>query len=494
MAVTERYPAQPEILRYLQHVADRIDLPRTSASTPEAPPSRRRAGRRVDSTEGGERPRRRSSSSRPSGACPRPIFRDFRADDFEGSAYTPAGGRTEPVDFAGKRVGIIGTGSSGIQAIPVIAEQAAQLTVFQRTAQFVPAPNGPLDRSWADVEGQLPGLHRRAGTPGPGCPYVRKTNVARERRGRRRPTTRRLGPGGFRSCRVVRRIAHRRGGQRRPLISSAPRSRDRHGPRIADDAEAADYPFGAKRVPLDTDYYETFNRPNVRLVDDADRSSGSRRPDQDLRRPPRPGRDRVRHRVRRANRTASVPWTSRAATAGSWRRRMAQGPGDLPWADRPGVPEPSDDCRAGQPIGAVQRAGGDRTERRVDRRLQRDGCAGRGADIDGGDRADGRRLDHARAGGREPDAPTRRPLPGTWGPTFPANPDCFFPIWGASDVYRQKCDEIAVPGTRGSSGSDTTGPTTPQRHWTEGGSMAFDEATAAPLSGGPRAVESPLHR
>ena len=77
---------------------------------------------------------------------------------FQGDVYHTSQWPHDPVDFAGKRVGLIGTGSTGIQAVPVIAEQAGHLTVFQRTAQFtLPAQNHPLDAEYvADVEGQLP--------------------------------------------------------------------------------------------------------------------------------------------------------------------------------------------------------------------------------------------------------------------------------------------------------------------------------------------------
>ena len=73
-------------------------------------------------------------------------------DRFKGKVYHTGHWPHEPVDFTGQRVAVIGTGSSGIQAVPVIAEQAKHLTVFQRTANFsIPAHNGPLTaekRDW----------------------------------------------------------------------------------------------------------------------------------------------------------------------------------------------------------------------------------------------------------------------------------------------------------------------------------------------------------
>ena len=83
--------------------------------------------------------------------CHLPIDRFDGIDVFEGSNITPDSGHT-PVDFSGKRVGIIGTGSSAIQSIPIIAESAAHLTVFQRTANYsIPAHNGPIDEAYARI-------------------------------------------------------------------------------------------------------------------------------------------------------------------------------------------------------------------------------------------------------------------------------------------------------------------------------------------------------
>ena len=79
----------------------------------------------------------------------RPDFEGL--DDFRGGWYHTGYWPHEGVDFSGQRVGIIGTGSSAIQSIPIIAAQAKHLTVFQRTANFsVPAHNGPIDPAYED--------------------------------------------------------------------------------------------------------------------------------------------------------------------------------------------------------------------------------------------------------------------------------------------------------------------------------------------------------
>jgi cation diffusion facilitator CzcD-associated flavoprotein CzcO len=143
---SERYATQPEILRYLDHVADRYGIR-----------ARFEFGRRVltasfdeDSstwslvTDTGEEYLTRFVVMA-TGCLSAPIRPDLPGvDDFAGETLFTAQWPREGVDLAGKRVGIIGTGSSGIQAAPIIAEQAQSLTVFQRSANYtVPAPNAP---------------------------------------------------------------------------------------------------------------------------------------------------------------------------------------------------------------------------------------------------------------------------------------------------------------------------------------------------------------
>ncbi|MFN6562410.1 MAG: flavin-containing monooxygenase [Nostoc sp. ChiSLP01] len=145
---TQRYASQPEILRYLNHVADRFDLQRDiqlntrvlSATFDET------VGRWLVETSAGEWVSAQfcimatgclSSTNTP----------NFKGrEHFAGSSYHTGNWPHEGVDFTGKRVGVIGTGSSAIQCIPPIAQQASHLFVFQRTPAYtIPAHNGPLD-------------------------------------------------------------------------------------------------------------------------------------------------------------------------------------------------------------------------------------------------------------------------------------------------------------------------------------------------------------
>ena len=146
---SERYPEQHEIRAYLEHVAERYDLDRDITFDTRVT---RRHLRRGHDTLDGRRPTRGETRHRPlpdhrrRARCPRRTRPTFPGvDSFGGATYHTGRWPHEKVDFTGKRVGVIGTGASAVQAIPLIAEQAAELTVFQRTANYIlPANNGPV--------------------------------------------------------------------------------------------------------------------------------------------------------------------------------------------------------------------------------------------------------------------------------------------------------------------------------------------------------------
>jgi cyclohexanone monooxygenase len=144
----ERYATQPELLRYLNHVADRFDLRRDiqlSTRIQAAHFDEHCALWTVHTDTGAQVTAKWLLMG--TGNLSRPTKPAFRGEAlFKGPIYHTGEWPHEGVDFSGQRVGIIGTGSSGVQAIPIIAEQAAHLTVFQRTANYcVPAHNGPID-------------------------------------------------------------------------------------------------------------------------------------------------------------------------------------------------------------------------------------------------------------------------------------------------------------------------------------------------------------
>src|SRR5579872_1572752 len=179
---SERYASQPELLAYLNHVADRFDLRRdidlettvTAAVYDEA------ARRWTVTTDRGE-----TLSARfcvmATGCLSIPKDIDIPgADTFAGPTYHTGRWPKEGVDFTGQRVAVIGTGSSAIQSIPMIAEQAARLTVFQRTPNFsLPAHNGPSPADRRDLfQSDRAAYREQARQSMTGVPYPQQTVVS----------------------------------------------------------------------------------------------------------------------------------------------------------------------------------------------------------------------------------------------------------------------------------------------------------------------------
>jgi cation diffusion facilitator CzcD-associated flavoprotein CzcO len=273
--LTERYPGQPVILRYLEEVAGRLDLRPafTFGANVTAIDYDEAANLWTLRTDDGQRVTARYVVTAVGclSAANQPRFPG--ADRFEGLSLHTGDWPREPVSLAGKRVAVIGTGASGIQAIPVIAEQAGHLTVFQRTAQFtVPAGNGPLDQEFVALWKQnYPEWRRRARHSQGGFPYPASVTGALEVSDDERQ--------------AVFAAAWEAGGAMftlntfRDLVldeeankTAADFVRAKIGEIVRDPATAEllkprDFPIGTKRLPLDTNYYATYNRPNVSLVD-----------------------------------------------------------------------------------------------------------------------------------------------------------------------------------------------------------------------------------
>jgi cyclohexanone monooxygenase len=194
-------------------------------------------------------------------------------EDFTGDWYHTGAWPHEPVDFTGKRVAVIGTGATGVQAIPEIAKQAAHLYVFQRTPNYdIPARNHPIDSDYvAKVKGEYPELWEKARESAFGLPYQVSEKRALEDtpEERREVFQRAWDKGGFYigletySDFLVDRDAN-------DTISEFMRERIRelvHDPATAALLSPTDHPFFTKRPPLETNYYVTFNRENVTLRD-----------------------------------------------------------------------------------------------------------------------------------------------------------------------------------------------------------------------------------
>jgi cation diffusion facilitator CzcD-associated flavoprotein CzcO len=273
---SSKYPEQPEILRYLDHVADRFDLRRDIDLDTRVT----RALFKEDAdcweihTDTGDVVTSQffiGAVGCLSAANVPPIP---GLDRFEGTWYHTGRWPHEGVDFSGQRVGLIGTGSTGIQATPVIAAQASHLTVFQRTPNYtVPARNFPLTpEQLTEIKANYGEIRRKARASYGGFPYdpseFSALDVTPEER---QATYERLWAeeGGFKFIY----------GSYNDLLVNAEsndtaaefiRSKIRQivsDPVVAEKLAPKDYPYGTKRPPIDTDYFETFNRPNVTLVD-----------------------------------------------------------------------------------------------------------------------------------------------------------------------------------------------------------------------------------
>ena len=273
---TERFATQPEILRYVEHVADRFDLRRdirfgttvTEAAFDEA------AGCWRIATDDGAR-LSASYCIMATGclsAVNRPEFDGL--DRFAGEWYHTGAWPHEGVSFAGKRVGIVGTGSSAVQSIPLIAAEADHLTVFQRQANYtVPARNAPLDAAiYADIRAQYGELRQQAKQTPTGCWWHVNPATADEMSpsARRRELEARWETGGLCMYSVFKDVLMN--DEANEIAAAFIREKIRglvHDPQVA--ALLSPHSFvGCKRICLDTDYFATFNRPNVTLVDISD--------------------------------------------------------------------------------------------------------------------------------------------------------------------------------------------------------------------------------
>jgi cyclohexanone monooxygenase len=272
---TERYPTQPEILRYLDHVADRFDLRRLIRfdTRVEAAVFDEMSGGWEIRTSDGEVTRARFVVMA-TGCLSTANLPDIPGrDSFGGELLHTGRWPHHPVEFAGKRVGVIGTGSSGIQAVPVIAEEAAELVVFQRTPNYsVPAHNRPLPPAeLAAVKANYADLRERnrrtvvgfgGWAPPPGGSAVGLKDDERER-----VLEERWADGGLWFLSVFNDVVFNE--QANDLVAEFVRGKIRAvvaDPAVADRLSPTTR-IGCKRMCVDSGYYKTFNRPNVRLVD-----------------------------------------------------------------------------------------------------------------------------------------------------------------------------------------------------------------------------------
>jgi cyclohexanone monooxygenase len=268
---SEKYAPQPEILAYANHVADRYDLRPAYLFNTRVEQAAYDEDRRlwVVTTDRGDRIEARYCIMG-TGCLSVPREPDIKgASTFKGETYVTGRWPHEPVDFSGKRVAMIGTGSSSIQSMPLIAEQASQVYVFQRTPNFsLPAKNCPLtEAEIAEFKANFPVYREMLRSGQPGIPLPPADWV---------PSDEELNAlleglwsgGGLLSLAVIPNLT--RDEKMNQIAADYVRAKVREivkDPKVAEKLTPGDFPIGAKRACVDTDYYASFNRDNVALVD-----------------------------------------------------------------------------------------------------------------------------------------------------------------------------------------------------------------------------------
>lgn len=271
---SQRYPTQPEILAYAQHVAERFDLRRHISFDTRIVAAHfdEDAVRWLLTTDAGDTVSARFCVMA-TGVLSEPRLPPFPGlEDFEGDVVLTAQWPHEPPAIDGRRVGIIGTGSSGIQVIPHLAAAAAELFVFQRTANYsISGANRPLDPAEVErIKANYPALrdHARRSHGGSTIPINKVSALAVSDEERRRTFEERWKMGGFAFLAAFMDVTLDE--RANELAAEFVREKIRavvHDPKVADLLAPHDHPIGSKRICVDTGYYETYNRPNVHLVD-----------------------------------------------------------------------------------------------------------------------------------------------------------------------------------------------------------------------------------
>jgi cyclohexanone monooxygenase len=272
---SERYAPQPEILKYVKHVAERFELRRDiqfDTCVDQAAFDERANVWSVTTSDGKTVVAKHVVLA--TGCLSNAKMPDIKGlANFKGHVYHTGHWPHERIDFTGQRVGMIGTGSSAIQSVPVIAAQASHLTVFQRTANFsIPARNASLTPEERNAfRSDYPEIRRKARED-------MRNGIVQELpdRGalddgdneRRAKFEARWSRGGLTFMGVYNNLALDRAANDtaadfvRAKIAEIVRD-----PQTAKRLQPNNHPIGSKRICVDTDYYATFNRPNVTLVD-----------------------------------------------------------------------------------------------------------------------------------------------------------------------------------------------------------------------------------
>ena len=345
---SEHFAAQPETLRYCNFVADKLDLRRDIEFNCRIRPAvyDEAANQWEIETEDGRRARARFliTAIGPLSAPTMPTIPGV--ESFRGEAYHTGRWPHEPVSFAGKRVAVIGTGATAVQAITEIAKTVGHLTVFQRTPNWcAPLHNSKIDAATqARIKATYPEIFALC-RDSFGC-FIHQADPRKalevspeEREAFYEKLYREPGfgiwMGNFRDVLVD--------ADANATITEFMRRKIRarvKDPKVAEKLIPTNHGFGTRRVPLESGYYEVYNQPNVRLVDIRETPIERITPagDQDQRRRARVRHDHLRHRLRRHHRRVRPHRRPRAWAAGgcgtSGRRGRAPTSACRSWASR----------------------------------------------------------------------------------------------------------------------------------------------------------------
>jgi cyclohexanone monooxygenase len=272
---SERYAPQPEILKYANHVADRFKLRNDiqfDTRVDRAVFDESANSWSVTTSDGNTVTAKYVVLA--TGCLSNARMPDIRGlGDFKGKVYHTGHWPHERIDFTGQRVAVIGTGSSAIQSVPIIAEQASHLTVFQRTANFsIPARNAALTAEERQAfRSKYPEIRRFAREEARNGIYTEMPDRGALDDGdneRRSKYEARWTRGGLTFMAVYNNLALDKAANDtaadfvREKIAEIVRD-----PQTAKLLQPDNHPIGSKRICIDSDYYATFNRPNVTLVD-----------------------------------------------------------------------------------------------------------------------------------------------------------------------------------------------------------------------------------
>jgi cation diffusion facilitator CzcD-associated flavoprotein CzcO len=272
---TEKYAGQPEIHSYLRHVADRYDLRDDvvlGTRVTEADFDEDTARWTVRTDRGHEVSARFCIMA--VGCLSTPKFPEVPGlEEFTGPSYHTALWPERQVDFSGQRLGVIGTGSSGVQAIPFLAEQASELTVFQRTPNYIfPAFNAPIDQQMvADTKANYRQVREAARNSifGVAMEFPEKSALEVAEHERQAVYQKSWDRGHvFAIVQSFTDLIFNEESNETAAEFIRQQVRNRvDDPELARKLEPRGYPFATKRPCLDTAYYETYNRDDVHLVD-----------------------------------------------------------------------------------------------------------------------------------------------------------------------------------------------------------------------------------